>query len=81
MCTGNQHGRQDMFESRIVEINGITLGVILRDHRDGPCSFRALHERTTRLNGRRYATMEDARADARTLMRMSTTAQTYGLRA
>ncbi|CUW48442.1 hypothetical protein IFJ82_02285 [Novacetimonas hansenii] len=59
-----------MFESSIVEINGITLGVVLRDHRDGPCSFRALHERTIQMNGRSYATMEDARAHARSLMRM-----------
>lgn len=40
-----------MFESSVIEIDGVFIGIVFQDGPDEPYTFRAMHERVTQMDG------------------------------
>ncbi|MGS0646599.1 hypothetical protein ACU81Q_03080 [Komagataeibacter melomenusus] len=59
-----------MFESSVIEIDGVFIGIVFQDGPDEPYTFRAMHERVTQMDGDILPTYEDAVARARTRFRL-----------
>ncbi|GCE80003.1 hypothetical protein [Komagataeibacter oboediens] len=58
-----------MFESSVIEIDGIFVGIVFHNSPDEPYKFRAMHERVTQMDGDILPTFEAAVARARTRFR------------
>ncbi|WP_308718843.1 hypothetical protein [Komagataeibacter xylinus] len=59
-----------MFESSVIEIDGVFIGIVFQDGPDEPYTFRAMHERVTQMDGDILPSYEDAVARARTRFRL-----------
>ncbi|ATU73121.1 hypothetical protein [Komagataeibacter rhaeticus] len=59
-----------MFESSVIEVDGVFVGVILHDGPLEPYRFRAMHERVTQMDGDTLPTFEAAVSRARARYRM-----------
>ena len=59
-----------MFESSVIEVDGVFVGVILQDGPLEPYRFRAMHERVTQMDGDTLPTFEAAVSRARARFRM-----------
>ncbi|GAB6967713.1 hypothetical protein JCM25156A_17500 [Komagataeibacter kakiaceti JCM 25156] len=59
-----------MFESSVIEIDGIFVGIVFHNAPDEPYRFRAMHERVTQMDGDILPTFEAAVAQARTRFRL-----------
>ncbi|ARW15543.1 hypothetical protein KOEU_28350 [Komagataeibacter europaeus] len=65
-----------MFESSVIEIDGIFVGIVFHNGPDEPYEFRAMHERVTQMDGDILPTFEAAVAQARSRFRLGRTKAT-----
>ncbi|RFD20958.1 hypothetical protein DY926_03295 [Komagataeibacter melaceti] len=59
-----------MFESSVIEIDGIFVGIVCQNGPDEPYRFRAMHERVTQMDGDILPTFEAAVTQARSRFRL-----------
>ncbi|MCE2563442.1 hypothetical protein [Komagataeibacter sp. FNDCF1] len=59
-----------MFESSVVEVDGVFVGIVFHDGPLEPYRFRAMHERVTQMDGDTVPTFEAAVSRARARFRM-----------
>lgn len=59
-----------MFESSVIEVDGVFVGIVFQNGPDEPYNFRAMHERVTQMDGDMLPTLEAAVAQARARFRI-----------
>ncbi|AXY22494.1 MULTISPECIES: hypothetical protein [Acetobacteraceae] len=59
-----------MFESSVIEVDGVFVGIVFQNGPDEPYNFRAMHERVTQMDGDMLPTFEAAVAQARARFRI-----------